>query len=261
MYLEKNSFASKVLSAPLGQTYLFSVGQAGFIIKSKTGQLLAIDLYLSDCVERIEGHVGFKRLLPKILSPFELDFDIVIATHAHKDHFDDDSMPGLLGNGRAHLFASYGCLADVEKLGLDEKNIVYVKAGDSFTEGDFSIDFVSCDHGQSAPDAVGVIVSVDGKKVFETGDSCLRLDRLDEYTPKGPFDVLIAPINGMYGNLDEHDCAILSNALHAKLTIPCHYGMFASHMGSPGRFLEIMNNEYPNNKFMLMTQGEMLKLE
>ena len=43
-------FAIKVLTANLGKTYLFSTGQAGFIIKSKSGQLLGIDLYLSDCV-------------------------------------------------------------------------------------------------------------------------------------------------------------------------------------------------------------------
>ena len=49
-----NDFALKVLTAPAGKTYIFSLGQAGFIIKSKSGQLLAIDLYLSDCVERIE---------------------------------------------------------------------------------------------------------------------------------------------------------------------------------------------------------------
>ena len=65
-------FALQVLTAPLGKTHLFSVGQAGFIIKSKSGQLLAIDLYLSDCVERVEGNVGFKRLLPKILNPDDL---------------------------------------------------------------------------------------------------------------------------------------------------------------------------------------------
>ena len=70
-------FFVKVLTAPLGKTYLFSVGQAGFIIKSANGQLLAIDLYLSDCVERIEGNAGFKRLLPKILSPYDINYNFI----------------------------------------------------------------------------------------------------------------------------------------------------------------------------------------
>ena len=49
-----NILAQKIISAPLGRTTLISAGQAGYIIKSSSGQLLAIDLYLSDCVERLE---------------------------------------------------------------------------------------------------------------------------------------------------------------------------------------------------------------
>ena len=76
-------FKKSVIEAELGQTHLFSTGQAGFIIKTKTGKLIGIDLYLSDCVERVESdHVGYRRLLPKILSTDELVFDaIVIAIH------------------------------------------------------------------------------------------------------------------------------------------------------------------------------------
>jgi L-ascorbate 6-phosphate lactonase len=256
-----NDFATRVLTAPLGKTYLFSVGQAGYIIKSKSGQLLAIDLYLSDCVERIEGHVGYKRMLPKILSPDELEFDVVIATHPHKDHFDDDSMPEFLANRRTQLFASVECEKEVKRFGMYEDNVTYVKPGETYTQGDFTIDFVSCDHGAGAPDAVGVVVSVDGKKIYEAGDTCLRLDRIDEYKSKGQFDVFIAPINGMYGNLNAEECARLADALKPKLTIPCHYGMFASHMGSPGEFFNIMTERYPDNEFLIMTQGEKLVIE
>ena len=69
-------------------TSLFFLGQAGFIIKSKNGKLLTIDPYLSNCVENVEGHVGFKRLLPVILEPNDIVFDYIITTHFHKDHFD-----------------------------------------------------------------------------------------------------------------------------------------------------------------------------
>ena len=255
-----NEFALRVLTAPLGQTHLFSVGQAGFIIKSKSGQLLAIDLYLSDCVERVEGHAGYKRMLPKILKADELEFDAVIATHSHKDHFDDDSIPELMANGRTRLFASVECKKDVHRLLMSDKNIRYVRPGETCQAGDFTIDFVSCDHGAGAPDAVGAVVTADGKKIFEAGDTCLRLDRAEEYRAKGPFDVLIAPINGIYGNLTAEDCAKLADALQPKLTVPCHYGMFASHMGSPGEFYGIMTHQYPNNQFLIMAQGEKLTI-
>ena len=92
-------FAIKVLTARAGQTHLFAVGQAGYILKSRSGQLLAIDLYLSDCVERIEGHKGYKRLLPQILSPSDLIFDAVVCTHPHLDHFDMDAVPEMVSRG------------------------------------------------------------------------------------------------------------------------------------------------------------------
>lgn len=253
-------FAVKVLTAPLGKTHLFSVGQAGYIIKSAGGQLLAVDLYLSDCVARLEGHEGYKRLLPKILTPDELDLDCLIATHPHLDHFDMDAVPALMANGKTRLYASVECAAEVERLRMTHDRATYVKPGDHGVCGDFELDFINCDHGTGAPDAVGVIIAVDGKRICMVGDTCLRLDRAAEYLGKGPLDVLIAPINGAYGNLNESECARLSACLAPKLTIPSHYGMFASHGGNPGLFFDLMNSEYPNNKYLLMTMGEMLTL-
>ena len=249
-------FATKVLTSKNGLTQVFSVGQAGYIIKSKSGQLLAIDLYLSECVERLEGHIGFKRLLPKILSPFDIIFDCIIATHPHWDHYDVDSIPQMMSNNKTKLFVSVDCEALVKAAGMTNNNIEYVRPGDNAVCGDFTIDFINCDHGKGAPDAVGVIVTVDGKRILEVGDTCLRLDRVKEYLSKGEIDVLIAPINGEFGNLNEGDCAELSAAIMPKLTIPCHYGMFASHKGNPGLFYDIMTTKYPENRFCLMQMGE-----
>ena len=255
-----NDFAARILAAPYGKTYLFFVGQAGYIIKSSSGQLLGIDMYLSDCVERVEENIGFRRLLPKILSPDELEFDCVITTHSHVDHFDIDTVPQLVANGKTKLFASADCKAYVKSLRIICDHITYVTPGDEATCGDFKLDFVNCDHGTGAPDAFGVAVTVDGKRILEVGDTCLRMDRVGEYQKKGPFDILIAPINGAYGNLNEEECAKLANALNPKLTIPCHYGMFAAHGGDPGKFYEIMTNQYPQNKFLLMKMGEYITL-
>lgn len=256
-----NDFVLKIIGSPIGKVSIFSAGQAGYIVKSKSGQLLGIDLYLSECVERVEGHIGFKRLLPKILSPYDLEFDCIIATHTHYDHFDMDSIPQLMSNNKTKLFASVNCEEEVQRLKMLNDNVAYVKPGDVIECGDFGLSFVACDHGASAPDAVGVIISVDGKKIFEVGDSCLRLDLIDEFSKYGPFDVLIAPINGAYGNLNERECAILANALEPKLTIPSHYGMFASHGGNPGLFHKIMTDEYPHNPYLIMSMGEKLTLD
>lgn len=255
-----NDFAINILTAKTGNTYLFYAGQAGFIIKSKAGQTLAIDLYLSDCGERIEGHIGFKRLLPRLLNPQEISFDYIIATHPHFDHYDMDSMPLMMSKPHTRLYASVGCKKFVDETALDEGRITYVKPYDTCQAGDFTLYFTNCDHGTLAPDAVGVIIEVDGKRIMIAGDTCLRLDRKAEYLSKGVLDIMIAPINGAYGNLNEKDCVELSMALQPKLTIPCHYGLFATHKGLPGLFMELMNSKCPNNKYTLMTMGESLIL-
>lgn len=255
-----DSIAFSILYAPIGNTYLFFIGQAGFIIKSRSGQTLAIDLYLSDCGERIEKHIGFKRLLPRMLNPQEIPFDYIIATHPHFDHYDVDSMPFMMSWPNSRLFASKECAKYVNETNIDTKRVKYVAPSDSCKAGDFTLHFINCDHGTLAPDAVGVIIEVDGKRIMIAGDTCLRLDRVEEYLNWGSIDVLIAPINGAYGNLNEDDCAELSKTLKPKLTIPCHYGLFATHKGLPGLFMESMQKKCPDNKYLLMTMGESIIL-
>ncbi len=279
------SFAQSILDAPLGQTHLFSAGQAGFILKSASGQLLGIDLYLSDCAENFYGHAGFKRLLPKLLAPEDLDFDVLVATHPHLDHFDKDAIPGLMQGRATHLYCSVECEALVHETHMDGSagpnsggdcsntdaedacaadgvndctdRITYVTPGTDAVCGDFTLHFINCDHGTGAPDAVGVIVEVDGHLFAETGDTCLRLDRAAELSAFGTPDILTGPINGAYGNMNELDFAALCDAVRPGLAIPCHYGLFAIHGGNPGIFLDEMNRrELP---CLLMAQGEMYR--
>ncbi len=250
--------SEKILCAPVGKTRLFSIGQAGFIIKSKSGQLFGIDLYLSDCVERVEGHDGYHRLLPKILFPAELEFDCLVATHPHYDHFDMDSIPLMMDNPRTRLFASVNCEKEVERLKMLSRNIAYIRPCDRASVGDFQLRFTSCDHGEGAPDAVGLLLAVDGHRFFFAGDTCLRLDCVGEFLSEGTIDVMVAPINGAYGNLDEEECVRLAAAITPSVTIPCHFGMFASHGGNPGTFISCMKNHMPSLKYQLLTQGEML---
>ena len=84
------------------------------------------------------------------------------------------------------------------------------------------------------------------------GDSCLRLDRVGEIPQ--PLDILISPINGMYGNMDSEETAVLTEALKPSITIPCHYGMFASHGGDLKRFYDVMTEK--KLPALIMQQGE-----
>ena len=58
----------------------------------------------------------------------------------------------------------------------------------------------------------------------------------------------------MYGNMNSEDVVNLAEILHPAVTVPCHYGMFASHGGDLKAFYDLMTaNKLP---FLLMRQGE-----
>ncbi len=254
------SVKDSILKVPLGKTWLFWMGQAGFIIKSAEGKLLGIDLYLSECVELVEGHVGYHRLMPQIVDPAELELDVVIATHFHRDHFDIDAIPEMMSNGKTQLFCSYDCQDDVDNLEIDKQRVQYVKPGDSFDFAGFHIDFIRSDHGAGAPLEVAPIITVDKKRVLEAGDTSLHLDWKDEYLKAGAIDVLIAPINGAYGNLNEQENVDLTAELKPKMTVPCHFGMFASHGGNPGLWKELLEQQLPYQAYKLFTMGEGIEI-
>ena len=248
------------LNAPLNGTWLFWLGQAGFILKSAEGKILGIDLYLSECVERVEGNVGYHRLMPQLLVPSELQFDVLIATHFHRDHFDIDAIPQLMSNGKTQLFCAYDCKEDVTELKIDSQRTTFVKPGDLYEAAGFRMAFIHSDHGAGAPLETAPVITVDGKRILETGDTCLHLDWEGEYLKEGPIDVLIAPINGAYGNLNEQEHIALTAVLKPKLTIPCHFGMFASHGGNPGFWKELIEQQLPEQPFKLFTMGEGIEI-
>lgn len=253
-------FSESLTTTSIAETHLFYMGQAGFIVKSRQGQTLGIDLYLSECVEPVEGHDGYHRLMPQIAEAKDLNLDVVIATHFHRDHFDIDAMADLMANGKTLLFCAFDCQEDVKRLGIDENHVTYVKPGDYHKIGDFDIHFINSDHGDGAPQEVGVLLTVDGKNILEVGDTSLHLDWLDEYLSAGSIDVLIAPINGAYGNLNEQEQVTLTKAIQPKLTVPCHFGMFASHGGNPGLWRELILEQIPGQKYKIFTMGEGITL-
>lgn len=237
-------------------TILTYTGQAGFIIESAEGYRIGIDLYLSDCCER---YFGFKRLMPYLYNPLELNLDLLIATHAHYDHFDPDAVPLIMSDKKVSLVAAADVIVEAEKLNLDNNRITYLKEGEVFQDGIVSIKAMPCDHGADTPDAIGLLITVNEKKIYIAGDTCYR----EEYFTSKELeniDVMIMPINGAFGNLNEVEGAKAASLVNPKLAIPCHFWNFAEHGGNPNIFAEEMRNKYSNTKFILMRGGETIEL-
>lgn len=246
-------FAQKVLTTivPTEGVGVFFLGQAGFVFKTSAGQLVAVDPYLSDCCER---YFGFKRLMPHILDARELTFDQLVISHGHYDHFDPDSVPMLMANGKTELVGAKDILPECERLGLTA-NITVLGCDETVTRGDVTVTGKACDHGELAPDALGLLLTIAGKTIYMMGDTAYRPDLLNDPALQG-VDLLILPINGAFGNLNEEQAARVIAALQPKLAVPCHYWNFAEHGGDPGKFQQAMKDIAPDVPYRLMRQGE-----
>lgn len=251
-----NDFETKLM-IPDGRTSLNYVVQAGFVLKSKKGTTMGVDLYLSDCVERFDG---FKRLSPMVMSP-STPLDYVVASHWHLDHFDIDAMPLLMSSRKTKLVCCEDCADHVKNLNLDENRVTYVSVGDTVQCADITVHAVFCDHGAGAPKAVGFVFEVDGFKIYLAGDTALRLDKAPEIARFGPFDVMLAPINGAFGNLNEYENVELCAFHRPRLSVPCHFWTFAEQHGDPGVWADEMKEKLPEQRYLIMAAGEQLVLD
>lgn len=250
-------FSQRVSSlvVPKGAFGVCFLGQAGFIFKTSDNNLIAVDPYLSDCCER---YFGFKRLMPHIMDANDLIFDELIVSHAHYDHFDPDSIPVLMSNGHTELIGAKDTKEECERLGI-KGNITYLSCNETLVRNDVKVTGLPCDHGELAPDALGLLIEIAEKRIYMMGDTAYRPDLLENPLLHN-VDLLVLPINGAFGNLNEEEAALVIKALAPKLAVPCHYWNFAEHGGNPGLFQEKMKEIAPESCYRLMRQGEIMIL-
>jgi L-ascorbate 6-phosphate lactonase len=257
--MSKLALQIKELRVDPGSLAIFWLAQAGFVYKTPGGTIVYVDAYLSDCVHRMLSDVlyGFKRIMPAPLDPEEVDADVVVCTHSHPDHFDYDAIPVLARNPKIHFVAAPDCRVEFEKLGMPEDRYTIIHEGETLTYGDVRLTGVYADHGDLAPEALGVMVQSGDIKVWQVADTAYRPDKWQDIFAAG-VDVIMPPINGAYGNLDGVEAATLAHDAHARVAIPCHFWMFAEHGGSPAQFLDACKELAPEVRPHLMAQGELL---
>lgn len=211
-------------------TYL---GQAGFLIQDKDISIV-IDPYLSDCVER---EVGFKRRQSPVMLPEELMADVMLNTHSHLDHLDIDALKVFALRDSMSFIGSPDCEEFYQAVGIDKKRYKILCAGNSVElKKNISVRAVYADHGELAPEAVGFLIMVNNFTIYNVGDSGLASERILESLGETTVDLMIAPINGAFGNLNGSEACMLASAVHPKILIGCHFGMFSEHGGDPEAF-------------------------
>ncbi len=234
------------------QLALFWLSQAGFVFKSSSGHVVYVDPYFTDVVERV---IGFKRMMPCPIRVEDVVADLILCTHEHLDHMDTDALPILAKSSATHFAGPIECMKEFEKLGIPADRCHLLEEGKSVRIGSTTVHAVYADHGELAPDALGVVLDFDGVRVYHTGDTAYRPEEFRPALELEP-DILLPCINGVFGNMNADEAAALTALAKPEVVLPTHFWMFVEQNGDPGRFLSRCSELAPETKAVLLKPGE-----
>jgi L-ascorbate 6-phosphate lactonase len=220
-----------------GRVALWWLGQNGWIVKSPTGKIVAIDPYLTNACKAVGSTAGINmdRMVPPVLAPRDLvGVDVYAMTHGHEDHLDPETLqPYRAAGGRGPFIAPPETCDKLRKMGVPDSEIVMIWPNKEFTCGDvtlrgtFAIPF-----GADDMTHVGFIVKLaKGPTLYFTGDTRYH-EVLASCVAHHKPDVLVTVINP-FANLDPGQAARLAKDIDAKVVIPCHYDLFPDNSLPP----------------------------
>lgn len=170
------------------------------------------------------GHASFKietsgkkiYIDPYVLPEGSPLADIILITHDHYDHCDPDKV-NEIRTDKTKIVATVKAHG---KLSAD--HIQDIKPGGSMDIGGIKIKAVPAynlsKHFHPQGDCVGFIIEVEGKKVYDAGDT----DFIPEMKSLQGLDVVLVPIGGTYTmGIDQAVEAVL--AMKPKIAVPMHY--------------------------------------
>jgi L-ascorbate 6-phosphate lactonase len=173
-------------------------------------------------------------MVPIPVQPSKLKADIILCTHDHIDHCDEQTLKHT-DFFKTRYAGPDSCARHFAKMGIEESRITALNRNDSISLGDAQIHAVYAKH---TGDSIGVIVRHEHASVYFTGDSEYD-ERLLEAKIMKP-DILVICINGKLGNMDFRQAADVAKGLAVKTAVPCHYAMFAENTEDPQNFRRVL---------------------
>jgi L-ascorbate 6-phosphate lactonase len=251
-------------AVPPAAITLWWLFQAGFVVKSPGGTMLAIDPYLSDAVTRSYHQA---RAVPALLDPGAVRLDAVLASHSHEDHLDPDSILPF-ARWPATRFVGPPMVADkVVAAGVPRERTVALRRGEEVQLGDVSVRAAHARHPfapEPVPDAVGFVVEAGPVSLYHGGDT--------EYDAENVADssgvtVSLVPINGTAGNMNAYEAAMLAWRQGARLAVPMHYRLWGpggygeGATLDPGLFVDTYRRLAPEGRTLVLQPGRAVTVD
>ena len=182
------------------------------------------------------GHAGFlisnRQGLRVCIDPFQVkkdvydSVDVIISTHEHGDHCSEEDINKFI-SPETEVIGIKSANAILDK--LDCKSVNYVNPGDKINIKDIKFDIVPAYNinkfrSPGVPfhpkedKKIGVVIEMDGVRVYHTGDTDLIPEMKDIQT-----DVALMPVSGTYV-MTPSEALEATEILQPKLVIPMHYG-------------------------------------
>lgn len=212
------------------------LGQAGYLLMTPGGVVVAIDPYLSEYALQ---QWGLPRIIPPAVDAHLIQPDLLLCSHWHEDHLDQPlirqwatQQPGIFGGPPS-------CTSRAVAWGWPANQIAPLALGQSTRVGDLEVGAQFARHETPeapATDAVSFLLRIDGLTLWAICDTEYDA-RLRPMVDEG-IDIAFTPINGVGGNLTDKEAALLLTYVRPKLAIPNHYNMWAPAGFGPGATLD-----------------------
>ncbi len=217
---------------------------SAFQITTNSGKIILIDPFL-------DGNPT------SVVKSKDVNADYIILTHAHGDHIGDSFS---IAKRCDSLFICVNELANYcSNKGFKAHNM-HIGGAHNFDFG--RVKFTIAHHGSMTPDnqyagePSGVVLSIDGKNIYHTGDTGLFYD-MKLIGEMNSLDYMLLPIgdNFTMGITDAVKAVELANP---KVAIPMHYNTFDVIKSDPNEFKKKV--ESIGKKCIVMNFGQEIDL-
>lgn len=198
--------------------------QAGLLFESDKIKVL-VDPYFTDVLgEECEAK---RRRIPAREEYYDVRPDVILITHAHRDHLDPLTLAPFLSADREPLtvLAPRTAYDELVKMGGGH-NYVLLNPHSVWSHG--GVTFYSVMAAHSDKHACGFIIDDGDKTYYVSGDTVYNFDVIDDVLDLAPsgVDCAFLPINGVGNNMNARDAADFAYEICAASAVPLHYGLF-----------------------------------